>query len=170
MKRYLVLLAFLVGCGSPEKEETPLQTVKDFIAWYGNHYQEVTEFKFVNQVPGKNYSVNLPEMRRYFKFLRSSNYISEAYIKSQEKYFGEAMVVYKQDPVNEGPPPGFDFDIVLLTQEPDLVIDKAKDPTVISGEIKNDKAVVKLDVYMKLQFDLTMAGGKWKIDRIKAFN
>ena len=169
MKKLLILTLLLIGC-STQPQQDPLQTVKDFLNWYGVHYKEATSFGLVNQGNGANYSVNFEETEKFLAYMKSSGLVSDAYLNNFRSYFKEAEESFIKDPINEGPPPGFDFDIVLLTQEPELVIEKGKNPTVIFSSIKDDVATLNLDVDMKLQFTLTRENGNWKIDAIQNSN
>jgi len=166
MKKYLILILLLTDCSAPKQETDPLQTVKDFLSWYGIHYKEVNSFGLVNQGEGVFYSVNFEETEKFLASLKSSGLVSDMYLNNFRTYFKEAEETFKKDSINEGPPPGFDYDIVVLTQEPDLVIEKGKDPTVLSSSIRDNKATLELDVYLKLRFDLSKSNGAWKIDRI----
>jgi hypothetical protein len=167
MKKCLVIFLFLAGCGTTKHTPDPLLTVKDFLTWYGVHYKDVNSFALVNQGNGITYSVNFEETEKFLKVLKESGFVSDAYLQNFRIYFKEADAAFKKDPVNEGPPPGFDYDIVLFTQEPDAVLAQGKNPTVLLSQIKDDKAVLKLDLYVKLQFSLSLHAGSWKIDRIE---
>ena len=165
MKKYFILL-LLLECSAPKQEHDPLQTVKDFLNWYGVHYKEATSFGLVNQGDGAYYSVNFEETEKFLTYLKSSGFVSDEYLNGFRKQFKEAQYFFEKDPINEGPPQGFDYDIVLWTQEPDLVIEKGKNPTIIFSSIQDDVATLNLDVYMNLQFTLSLDNGNWKIDRI----
>lgn len=166
MKKILLIAILLIGCGAPSEKQEPMQTIKDYLNWYGVHYKEATSFGLVNQGDSVNYSVNFEETEKFLAYLKSSGFVSEAYLNAFRKQFKEAQYFFEKDAVNEGPPRGFDYDIVLWTQEPDLVIEKGKNPILLSSQIHDDSARIRLDVYMKLQFELTKENGGWKIDRI----
>jgi len=166
MKKILVISMVLIGCGAPTQQQDPLQTVKDFLNWYGVNYKKATSFGLVNQGDSVNYSVNFEETEKFLAYLKSSGFVSDEYLNAFRKQFTAAQYFFEKDPINEGPPQGFDYDIVLWTQEPDLVIEKGKNPILISSEIHDDSASLRLDVYMKLQFNLSKKDQKWLIDRI----
>lgn len=166
MKKILVISMLLIGCGTPTQQPDPLQTIKDFLNWYGVHYKEANSFGLVNQGDSVNYSVNFEETEKYLAYLKSSGFVSDEYLKAFRKQFREAQYFFEKDPINEGPPQGFDYDIVLWTQEPDLVIEKGKNPILLSSEIHDDSATLRLEMYMKLQFVLTKKDQKWLIDKI----
>lgn len=165
MKKYFFLL-LLIGCTTPRQQPDPLQTVKDFLAWYGANYKEANSFGLVNQGDSVYYSVNFEETEKFLAYLKSSGFVSDKYLSGFRKKFSEAQLAFEKEPMNEGPPLGFDYDIVLWTQEPDLVIEKAKNPIITFSSIRDGEASIGLDVYMKLQFDLSQDNGAWKIDRI----
>ncbi|HEU5292996.1 MAG TPA: hypothetical protein VFU05_20265 [Cyclobacteriaceae bacterium] len=166
MKKYFFLL-LLIGCTTPKQQQPdPLQTVKNFIIWYGTNYQEANSFGLVNQGDSAFYSVNFEETEKYLAYLKSSGFVSDEFLSGFRKKFSEAQINFEKDPMNEGPPLGFDYDIVLHTQEPDLVIEKAKNPTIIFSSIRDNEATISLDVEMKLEFKLTLIDGNWKINRI----
>lgn len=165
MKKFFFLL-LLIGCGAPKQQPDPLQTVKDFLRWYGTHYKEANSFNLVNQGDSVFYAVNFGETEKYLGYLKSSGFVSDEYLNSFRKQFAESQLAFEKDPMNEGPPFGFDYDLVLWTQEPELVIEKGKNPAVIFSSVRDDEASLGLDVYMKLQFELSKENGVWKINRI----
>lgn len=165
MKKYFLLL-LLIGCGAPKQHPDPLQTVKDFLQWYGTNYQEANSFGLVNQGDSVFYSVNFEEAEKYLAYLKSSGFVSDEYLSVFRKKFAEAQINFEKEPVNEGPPLGFDYDIVLFTQEPELVIEKADNPVITFSSIRDNEATIGLDLEMKLEFELTLIDGVWKIDRI----
>jgi len=166
MKKYLFIFLIFASCktGNPQKEV--VQTVQDFLGWYEANYQHANSFGLVNQGDSIVYSINFKETEKYLAYLKTSGFVSDAFLENFRTYFREADAVLKKDPVNEGPPPGFDFDIILYTQEPELVFEKRSNPVILSNEIKTDTAILLLDAGMKLQFSLSKKDGKWVIDQI----
>ena len=167
MKKLIVIIALLTSCEGRNSQDEPLQCVKDFLTWYELNYQKANSFGLVNQGDSTVfYSVNFEETEKFLAYLKSSGFVSETWLRNFREQFKKAEQNFKDEPINEGPPPGFDYDIVLLTQEPDMVFGKKNDPLIISSEVRGENAVLKLDLGMKLQFSLTKEDGKWKIDRI----
>src|SRR5687767_3694522 len=107
MKKYFVFILLVMGCSAPSEKEDPLQTVKDFLNWYGIQYKEANSFRLVNQGSGENYSVNFEETEKFLTYMKSSGFVSEAYLNDFRSYFKDAEQTFKKDPINEGPPPGF---------------------------------------------------------------
>lgn len=166
MKKFLILLLLVVSCGKLTEQKDPLQPVKDFLKWYGDHYKEATAFGLVNQADSINYSVNFEETEKFLAYLKSSGFFSDKYLDEFRKQFEEAQRTFEKDSINEGPPPGFDYDIVLWTQEPELVFRRASDPPVIFSEVNENTAIIELDLVTNLRFELSKGDGGWKIDRI----
>lgn len=169
MKKSFLLFLMLASCKVSDPQKEALQTVTDFLGWYSTNYNQANSFGLVNQGDSVFYSVNFEEAEKYLAYLKSSGFVSDAYLNNFRTYFKESDEVFKKDPINEGPPPGFDYDIVLYTQEPELVIQKRAQPKIISSEIRDDTATLNLDMEMKLQFVLSKQDGAWKIDKISYF-
>ena len=166
MKKLTVLFIILMGCGTATQKQDPVETVQQFLIWYETNYKEANAFALVNQGVGVNYSVNFEETEKFLSYLKSSNLVTDAYLNAFRKHFIEAQRFYENEPINEGPPPHFDYDIVLYTQEPDWVFEKRKDLKIISSEIQDENATLNVDVGMKLQIGLSKKDQRWLIDRI----
>ncbi len=115
------------------------QTVLLFLNWYKTHIQRVSQIPLVNQQAGKPYSVNLKNGERYLTYLKSSNLLTNAYLNRWRTFFKERNDGFRMSPQHEGPPVGFDYDLVLLNQDVDqqlasltsLKIDKV---TIVKGQ------------------------------------
>ncbi len=149
-----------------------LNTVIDFLNWYKNNYETVNQFnlvknKGVNYDSTKFYSVNFEESEKYLKKLKSSGFISDNYINKWRKYFKEHDEYLKKNPQNDGPPYGFDYDFVLLTQEIDKTIESNVKLKLLDIKESNESSIVKIDIMMRLSFSLSKCNGKWLIDNIE---
>jgi hypothetical protein len=170
MKKYLIIFAILASCQSGNPEKEALKTVTDFLSWYETNYQQANSFGLVNQGDSTVfYSVNFEETEKFLAYLKSSGFVSETYLNNFREYFNKAEQTFKAGPVNEGPPENFDYDIVVLTQEPELVFEKKNSPVVLSSDVKKNTAVLNLSIGMQLQFKLSKENSKWLIDQISYF-
>jgi hypothetical protein len=167
MKKFFIVLALFASCQARDPQKEALQTVTAFLSWYETNYHHANSFGLVNQDDSVFYSVNFEETEKYLGYLKSSGFVSDAYLNSFRKYFNEAEAAFKKDPINEGPPPGFDYDIILFTQEPELVFEKKNNPTVLVSTVTENTAVLQLDIGMKLHFNLSRNNGKCLIDGIQ---
>lgn len=149
-----------------------VNTVITFLTWYKEHYKEANKFSlvdnegFVND-SGKYYSVNFTETESYLKFLNGSKMLSERYINQWRNYFTEKGQYLKATPQNDGPPYGFEFDFVLLTQEIDETLEAIHAPTIVNLKKSETISVVDIDIVMRLSFTLSKYQGKWLIDKIE---
>lgn len=142
------------------------QTIQQFLFWYKKNYWEVnkTGLSFVNKKGC--YEVDTAACARYLDVLMGSGYLSFNYKKLWQDYFFSKAEWWKTNPQSEGPPEGFDYDLVLLTQEPELFFDKPDTLTYKVEEITPTLAVISVKADWTLYFELTYAKGKWKIDYI----
>ncbi len=146
------------------------QVVRSFIHWYKDHYQEVNSVKFLYQDQAKTYQVNLNECTQYLKKLESSGFISQEYIQAWNKYFVDKAAYLKENPEKEGPPEGFEFDLVLITQEPELVWNAIDSITIEVKLQSQEKAVATLTGDFPYEIELSKINGNWKIDYIATMN
>lgn len=165
----LAALLGLAGCSKPaeNKKETPLATALGFIGWYRANYDRVNAIPIVNQNEGENYSVNFEEVDKYLALLKSSGYLADEYEQNYRDYFQSADQNLKKDPVMEGPPPGFEFDLIVWTQEPEIVLNDTL-PSVVSEVPTPGRTMLKLSYgkVMALNFEMVNVDGKWLIASI----
>jgi hypothetical protein len=167
----LFIISQLCSCSTRNPEKEVVQAVSDFLNWYNNQYKQVNAFGLVNQSDSAFYSVNFEETEKYLTFLKQSGYVSEKYLKSFRDYFQNADQDFKNDPVNEGPPAGFDYDIILYTQEPEIVFENRHQPEAYVISVNQDHATVQyLAGGFGLQFTLSQYHQQWLIDAIKPLN
>jgi hypothetical protein len=171
MKYYLLfsLLFLLPGCKTNNPQQEALQTIKAFLAWYETHYSAANAFPLVNQGNEVYYSVNFEECEKFLAYLKSSGYVSDSYLDNFRTHFKNAQAEFEREPQNDGPPPGFDYDIVLLTQEPEWIFEHREKTTLISSEVQANKAILNLEIGFKLQFTLSKQNDRWLIDAIAYF-
>lgn len=103
------------------------QTASKFLRWYKQHYESVNQHYFLNNADGRDttkfYSVNPAATEIYLAALRKSNCLSEACLGRWRRYIQQQGDSLRIHPQNDGPPHGFDFDLVLHSQEPDIYWD-----------------------------------------------
>ncbi len=146
------------------------KTIKGFLTWYKVNYAKANGFKLTYADAKGNYQVDSKECEKYLQFLKSSGHISESYIVDWRKYFDSKVEYFKDNIQNEGPPEGFSMDLVLITQEPELIlnaIDKLKFKT---KEIDDSSAVIEVTGESMYEFELSKKDGLWKIDYISTEN
>lgn len=155
----------------PDLTNEPAKTVVDFLKWHRQNHEKISKIQMVNIPPVENtnsfYTVNVDETERYLTLLKKSGFVSDRYLQQWRDYFKKAGIKLEQNPMNDGPPEGFEFDFVLWTQEIDETLEAINDPKLISSKITQNKAVLKIDILMRLEFKLSKQNGKWRIDDIQ---
>ncbi len=175
----ILVLLFIPGTGLSEKGEKnqpgltkePVKTVINFLKWYKENEKRLSKIQLVNMPPIEEtnsfYTVNFDETERYLTELKESGFVSDKYLEQWRDYFKKADIKLRQDPVNDGPPDGFEFDFILRTQDIDETLEAINNPKLISSQIIKDNAIVKLNIVMRLEYKLTKHGDKWLIDDIQ---
>jgi len=154
------------------------KTVLAFLKWYKNNYENIDKIETVKNMSATNYdstkfySVNFEGTENYLKYMKSSGFISDKYLAYWRAYFKKCDDDFKNIPVNDGPPEGFDLDFVLITQETDYAFEKIETAVITKVVIKNNQAEVCLtiDKDWAYKYELTYDGKNWLIDSINYYN
>ena len=147
-----------------------IQPIKGFLRWYRANYNKANDFSWTITDQTGNYAVDHVACEQYLKYLQSSGYISNTYIKEWRKFFKSKAQYFKEFPQSEGPPYGFDLDLVLITQEPELILDHL-DKLKFKIKSRTAKtAIVEVVGEFSYEFELSLVQGKWKIDYIATMN
>jgi hypothetical protein len=147
-----------------------IQSVKGFLHWYKINYSKANSFKFTYEDNQGNYQVNLIACKDYLQYLKNSGFISDEYVTLWMKYFDDKAAYLKENLQNEGPPEGFDFDLVLISQEPDLIFNAVEKLDFVLLDLKENKAVLQMSGEWMYDIDMTKENGKWMIDYIATAN
>lgn len=159
----------------------PVKTIIDFLTWYKNH-QNIQEGLVNNIRPDTYdshaniniydsttfYSVNFNATDKYLKKLESTGYISDNYLSKWREYFKKCDKHFHENPMNDGPPTGFEYDFVMLSQYDDDLnnLEKSK---INSQFITNNNATINLyfESGHKRIYKLIKQINKWVIDDIQ---
>ena len=144
-----------------------VKTIKGFHKWFKMNYKKSSGFRLVGTDKLGYYFVDQKVCEKYLKHLKSSDFISDTYVHHWRKYFSEKEQHFKDNPQNEGPPEGFDYDLVSGTQEPELFYNPSGILKFVLVKAEKFKLVVKSSDIWEHQFTLSKSGGKWKIDAIE---
>ena len=112
----------------------------------------------------------MEECRAFLQFLQSSNYISAIYVATWQTYFDDKAKNFKQFPQAEGPPEGFDNDLVLMTQEPEVFFKALNKMKFAVTKLKGKTGIVKILGDWGYDIEMSKKQGKWKIDYIATMN
>jgi hypothetical protein len=156
-----------------------IKLVKDFMKWYIENMDMLNKFDVIGGGPAyikeneeaENYYVDFKEAEKYISELKRSGFFTDNLLKNEEKSFLEADKYYKENPENDGPPYGFDYDHFFLTQEAfeeDLPnIDKSKYVVNQKDDFNSEVAFV-LPIAGGYKYSLKKIGAKWFIDKIES--
>lgn len=163
-----------------DSDETQIKVVKNFMKWYIENMNILYQFNTIDGGPmsvkeneeAENYFVNFTEVEKYIVELKKSCFLSDNFLQEKRQTFIDGDKYFKENPENDGPPIGFDYDPFFLTQdvfEEDLPnIEKTK-YTVR----QNDKFNSEVEFYLpipdiKYRYTLKLIDSKWVIEKIES--
>ncbi|MDB5241708.1 MAG: hypothetical protein JWP57_2333 [Spirosoma sp.] len=141
-------------------------TVIAFLTWYKNHMQLANQIKLVNQQAGKPYSVNLKNGERYLTYLKSSHLLTDTYLNGWRLFFKERQEGFRLNPQTEGPPTGFDYDLVMLTQDVNQQLASLNSLKVKRVKLVKKQATVTCVLGDTYEFRLVHDTNRWLINEI----
>lgn len=90
--------------------------------WYKKHYAETQNIDILYQDKQGYYQVSISQSEQYLSYLKSSGFVTDKYIGIWAKYFKDKAAHLKENLQKEGPPEVFEYDFVLIAQEPELIL------------------------------------------------
>ncbi|TGE14071.1 hypothetical protein [Hymenobacter elongatus] len=198
MRKYLILFlaAAPTACTSPAdqpaKVERPVpvpepttvasstagpdQTVRQFVDWYLAKWETLPTDFLLNddgQDSTMFYAVNFPGTEIWLREVQKSGTVSSTYLAGWRTYFRRYADTLQLHPQNDGPPAGFDYDFLMLSQEADARAAELKVGTLVVTRRQGRRAQVQArgprheNWQEGLDFELTQAAdGRWLIDKI----
>jgi hypothetical protein len=158
---------------SADTTSTPENTVLSFLKWYKDNGQGIANDLVLNigikdRDSTKFYSVNFQATENYLKKLKETSSISDKYVNKWREYFRKCDQHFKNNPTNEGPPVGFDYEFITLSQDdPGLsVLEKAK-LSVIKRDKNSSIVLIQFPSTYQYNYYLTKQGAHWQIDDIE---
>ena len=145
-------------------------TVIDFLKWYKKNYEEANSFGLTYQDKQGYYHVSLKECESYLNFLKSSGFISDTYVNEWTKYFKDKAEYMENNLQNEGPPEGFEFDLVWITQEPEELLKAIDSLKLVVGTNDGKQALLQMAGDWGYEIELEKVEGIWLIAYISTLN
>ncbi|RQO31961.1 hypothetical protein DBR32_03930 [Taibaiella sp. KBW10] len=186
MKNMLLLLLCLIVLNpqaTPQnhKQARPAETVRAFVKWYGTHWEKCSslETNTINmgvlalkeKEENPPYSINFKGVEAYIGALSETGFFSEKYFETLRNWFKDADHNFKENPQNDGPPEGFQYDRFFLTQEDFLKDIKNIDKIAINEKLlDHNTADVRMHFpYCNITYHylLSNKNGKWYINAIQ---
>ncbi|UOQ50838.1 hypothetical protein [Hymenobacter cellulosivorans] len=154
----------------------PVRTARRYVSWYAAHYKDLSNGFILNddgQDSTKFYTVDFPDTEDWLRRVQSSGTVSAVYLAGWRTYFRRYDDTLRLHPQNDGPPAGFDYDFLMLSQEPDTKVADLQVGTFTMTRRQGSYAHVqargpKHETWQEgLDFDLTQqADGRWLIDKV----
>ncbi|UOQ70067.1 hypothetical protein [Hymenobacter cellulosilyticus] len=161
---------------TPATEPAPAQTVRRFVTWYIQKADSLPGNFVLNSEASdstKFYAVDFPGTEEWLRAVQQSGTVSPAYLAQWRAYFRRYDDTLRLHPQNDGPPAGFDYDFLLLTQEAEETATDLQAGKFIVTQQQGAHAHVQVrgpqhETYQAgLDFDLSQqADGRWLIDKI----
>lgn len=140
-----------------EKSLDLTDRTKYFLNWYKQNFEKINDLQLV-ETPEVDerisyYKIDYNSTKKYLSILKSSNLFSEYFLINLESYFklgDEKLQKLKQ---NDGAPVGFEFDLLLYSQEPESILDNIQSISYNVEFQSQDKAIVKINDYLYIKFN-----------------
>ncbi|WP_276878047.1 hypothetical protein [Chryseobacterium joostei] len=158
------------------QDNSQIETIKTFLKWYKENEDKLYSFNSIKggilteTDPPANYYVDFDEVNKEIKFLESSDVFSQKFLSAYKARYVDGNEYFKQNPANDGPPFGFDYDYFFMTQD-DYQSD-LKNIDTIQFKIKpiNEQSC-NVEFHLKncgmtYRYTLTKSD-KWRIESIK---
>lgn len=110
--------------------------------------------------------MNIKNGERYVTYLKGSQMLTDFYLNEWRTYFKERNEGFRLSPQTEGPPTGFEYDLVILTQEVELQFDSLKSLKIKKVTVSKNRATVALTLLDSYEFRLVRSGNRWLINEI----
>lgn len=180
-KKLIVILSLglflcIVSFGPKPAELKPAKTVTSFLKWYKENYIRLNKINMVlnysdaMSTNGKPYLVDFKSTEKWLTELKKSTFIGPKYIEKCRKYFLKCEENFKKEPQKEGIPAGFEFDLVMISQEYEDDLSNLEKVEVVSEYIRtNNTATVKLKFRegSAINFELGKENNKWIIQNME---
>ena len=155
-------------------DEQPIKTIIDFLKCYRDNEGKVGG-GWVNNSTNetydstKYYSVNFVATEKYLADLKATGFISDLYLEKWREYFKRCEQDFKANPSNDGPPEGFEYDFIMLSQETEENLKHLEKTQVVECKITDNTAFINLHFINgdNMQYKLTKDNDKWLIDDIE---
>ncbi len=117
------------------------QRVIDFISWYLQNLNRLNEFPLLKKLPEGDslsiYEIDFKAAGLFLNEIQKSGFVSKNYLDSLEIYFQEADKQFQFTRQNDGPPGGFEADLILGIQDFSDVVNNLDSPIIEKRDEEN---------------------------------
>lgn len=153
---------------------TPQQVITKFLKWYKINMHKANNFPILIKDSADNFMINKSACNKYLALLKSSGCLSYKYIAYWKSFFNDKAIGLENNPVQSDIPDGFDLDFVLITQEPELVLNHISEIKFGIVTRYENNIVVSLrwpqKDAMQYNFEMHKSTVGWQIDYISTPN
>ena len=150
------------------------KVITKFLQWYKINLHKANSFPLLKKDCAGNYMVNKKAVSNYLNLLKSSKFISGEYIAHWQIYFDDKAAELNNHPMQSDLPEGFDFDFILITQEPELVLNQLSRLKFKTVSINRSVALIGVtlpsDKSVQYEFEMYKVKDDWQIGYISTPN
>jgi hypothetical protein len=150
------------------------QVIIQFLKWYKVNLNKANNFPLLIKDSADNYVVNKTACTSYLNFIKSSRYISQKYIEYWKVFFDDKASELRDHPIHSDIPEGFDMDFVLITQEPDIILNNIANLKFKIVSINEKVALIGVrlpsDKSIQYEFEMYKSKAGWQIGYISTPN
>ena len=164
--------AISVAATEPARDTAAAATVRRFLDWYTSHTDSLSTSRFVTDADSLTpYAVDFAGTDKWLQQVQRSQLVSSTYLHQWRAYFRRYADSLRLHPQYDGPPDGFEYDFIMLSQEPDEVAAELKAGTFqtlpqADNRVRVQVTGVQHDGWRAgMRFSLThQPSGQWLID------
>ncbi|MEO6546637.1 MAG: hypothetical protein ABIN94_01505 [Ferruginibacter sp.] len=153
---------------------SPKKVIIKFLNWYKINIKKANSFPILGKDSAGNFMINNTACAKYLNFLKSSKCLSRRYIAYWLSFFNDKAIGLQSNPIQSDIPEGFDLDWVLVTQEPELILDHIAQAKFVTISRMESAVVIAVSWPKKggMEYQIEMHKNKegWQIDYIATPN
>ncbi|MES1181996.1 MAG: hypothetical protein ABUL44_04285 [Flavobacterium sp.] len=150
------------------------QRIISFLQWYKINLNKANNFPLLGKDSKGYYIVNKKACADYLDYLESSRSISTTYIGYWKRFFDDKAITLQKDKIKTDVPEGFDMDFVLITQEPEIILNNIDSLQFTTVSLNSTMALIGVnlpsDDSVQYEFEMRKNAGIWQIDYISTPN
>ena len=150
------------------------ELIKNYYIWYNDHMAEINPFNLVKNSPNNGdttltYAVNFTGTEQWLNKFQSSGMVSENFIAHWRSYFKECEEGFQVEKAWDGPPAGFDYDLIYNSQEENPSNEELSQAKFVRSQPEGNQFLVTVAIpgfYDSLRTHVEQSpDGQWKVAR-----
>lgn len=131
---------------------------KEFLKWYKTNFEKINKIQLINfdlNDTTSFYTLNNNIAAQYITYIKNSNLFSNEYIENLNKYLLEKGAYLNKIKQKDGPPIGFDFDLILFTHEQNYYLDNINELQYTTQQYPSF-TIIKIDNDLNIKIDKSL--------------